>query len=152
MSDSNRYDDDILLWSEQQAAVIRRLCQTRRAPNDLHVENVAEEIESVGRSELASVVSHKLLAVIHVTKPAVEPDAESANRRRGELLIFCFNLRGRYAPSMRQRIDMDRIWQDDATRSRSGMVTGARDSSPFCRSNVRSASRIFWPSRLTSMR
>ena len=49
MSDSTLYDDDILLWSEQRAAVIRWLGQTLGiAPDDLDIENVAEEIESVG--------------------------------------------------------------------------------------------------------
>ena len=53
---STLYDDDILLWSEQQAAAIRRLGRSaREIPNELDIENVAEEIESVGRSELAAV-------------------------------------------------------------------------------------------------
>jgi Domain of unknown function DUF29 len=48
-------DDDILLWSEQQAAAIRKLGTSRRdLPNEFDIENVADEIESVGRSELAA--------------------------------------------------------------------------------------------------
>lgn len=41
------YDDDILLWSEKQAELIRKLGQTRRdLPSDLDIENVAEEIKN----------------------------------------------------------------------------------------------------------
>ena len=45
--------DDIVLWSEQQAETIRRLGATRREfPNELDVENVAEEIDSGLRGNL----------------------------------------------------------------------------------------------------
>jgi hypothetical protein len=47
---SDLYDTDILLWSEQQAAAIRR-----RAANEIDWENVAEEIESVGNEQLHAV-------------------------------------------------------------------------------------------------
>jgi hypothetical protein len=39
------YDTDIVLWSEQQAAALRR-----RAANEIDWENVAEEIEAVVRA------------------------------------------------------------------------------------------------------
>ena len=59
MSGPTLYDEDILLWSEQQGAAIRKLgATTRHLPNELDIENVAEEIESVGRSELAAVKSY----------------------------------------------------------------------------------------------
>ena len=41
------YDTDILLWSEQQAELLRR-----RAANALDWDNLVEEVEAVGRSEL----------------------------------------------------------------------------------------------------
>ena len=72
MSNSTLYDDDILLWSEQQAAAIRRLRETARGlPNELDIENVAEEIESVGRSELAAVESYIELILLHLIKLAI---------------------------------------------------------------------------------
>ena len=38
------YDDDIYAWTQQQAEVLRRLAETRRdLPNELDLENVAEE-------------------------------------------------------------------------------------------------------------
>jgi hypothetical protein len=111
MSDSTLYDDDILLWSEQQAAAIRRLRETARGfPNEVDIENVAEEIESVGRSELAAVESYIELILLHLIKLATEPEVQSASHWRQEIGAFHSGLRRRYAPSMSPRIDMDEIW------------------------------------------
>ena len=43
---SGLYDNDIALWAEQQADALRR-----RAANEIDWDNVAEEIESLGRSD-----------------------------------------------------------------------------------------------------
>jgi Domain of unknown function DUF29 len=107
---SNLYDDDILLWSEQQAAAIRRLGRASRVPNDLDIENVAEEIESVGRSELAAVESYIELIFLHLIKLTVESEGPSARHWRGEIAAFHSKARRRYSPSMRQRIDVNALW------------------------------------------
>jgi hypothetical protein len=111
MSDSRLYDDDILLWSEQQAAAIRRLARVRDVPNDLDIENVAEEIESVGRSELAAVRSYIRLIFAHLIKLAADGNSESRGHWQGEIVAFHADMIGRYAPSMRQRIDLDDLWR-----------------------------------------
>ena len=109
---SGLYDEDIVLWSEQQAEIIRRLGATRRdLPNELDLENVAEEIESVGRSELAAVESHLDLILGHLIKLFIEPGAEAARHRRSEIIGFHREVRRRYSPSMRQRIDLDDLWR-----------------------------------------
>jgi cytochrome P450 len=119
MSEQSLYDADILLWSEQQAEVIRRLGRTRRdVSNELDVENVAEEIESVGRSELAAVESLIRLVFVHLMKLALEPGADATRHWRGEIVAFHSEARRRYAPSMRQRLDLDKLW-----RSASEQVT-----------------------------
>lgn len=111
MSGSTLYDDDILLWSEEQAAAIRKLGTKRRdLPNELDIENVAEEIESVGRSELAAVEGYIELIFLHLIKLFVEADLLAARHWRSEILGFHLRMRRRYAPSMRQRIDIDAIW------------------------------------------
>jgi hypothetical protein len=118
MSNSTLYDDDILLWSEQQAAVIRKLGKTRRdLPNDLDIENVAEEVESVGRSELAAVESRIELILVHLIKLLLEPDVAAGRHWRSEIAGFHSEMSRRYAPSMRQRIDVDRLWQRSRRQS-----------------------------------
>ena len=112
MTDSTLYDDDILLWSEQQAAAIRKLGATRRyVPNELDIENVAEEIESVGRSEFTAVKSYLRQIFLHLIKLVVEADAPAVNHWLGEIVGFHDELIGHYAPSMRQRISLDAIWR-----------------------------------------
>ena len=118
MNDKTLYDDDILLWSEQQAAAIRKLGATRRnLPNELDIENVAEEIESVGRSELAAVKSYLRLIFLHLIKLVVESDAPAADHRHGEIVGFHAEMMERYAPSMRQRVDMKAIWRSAREQS-----------------------------------
>jgi hypothetical protein len=47
------YDEDILAWSERQGALLRRIAAGERVDDhDLDWDNVAEEIERVGRSQL----------------------------------------------------------------------------------------------------
>jgi hypothetical protein len=118
MSDSTLYDEDILLWSEQQAAALRRLGRTaREISNELDIENVAEEIESVGRSELAAVESYLDLVLVHLIKLVIEPDSPSARHWRSEIAGFHANARRRYSPSMRRRIDIDALWRSAREQS-----------------------------------
>jgi hypothetical protein len=111
MDNSTLYDDDILLWSEQQAAAIRQLGRTHRVPNDIDIENVADEIESVERSELAAVKSYIRLIFVHLMKLAMQTNAESAAHWRGEIVAFHSDMIGRYTPLMRQRIDIGQLWR-----------------------------------------
>jgi hypothetical protein len=121
-SDSMLYDEDILLWSEEQAEIIRRLGRTRRdLPNELDIENVAEEIESVGRSELAAVQSQIQNILVHLVKLAVEPESGAARHWRVEIAAFHGEVRRRYAPSMHHRIHFDQLW----TLARELAVLGA---------------------------
>jgi hypothetical protein len=111
MNHSALYDDDILLWSEQQAEIIRRLGRSRRnLPNEFDVENVAEEIESVGRSELAAVESQLQNILLHLMKLTIHREAVAIRHWRVEAVAFHGEVRRRYVPSMRQRIDLGQLW------------------------------------------
>jgi hypothetical protein len=87
------YDGDILAWSEQQSALLRRRAAGERVNDtDLDWPNIAEEIESVGRSERAALSSHIANIIEHLikleTSPAVEPRAgweETILRARSEV-------------------------------------------------------------------
>src|SRR5215210_7847095 len=77
------YDDDIYAWTQQQAEALRRLAGTRRdLPNELDLENVAEEIEDVGKSELHRVESFLRLIWIHLLTAASAPQARSQRKWR----------------------------------------------------------------------
>lgn len=112
MSDVADYDLDILLWSERQAALLRGLKERARGlPNELDLENVAEEIESVGRSELAAVRSLLRRLLEHLVKVVSKPDGEVATHLLSEIRAFQSDLADRLTPSMIRNIDMQKIWR-----------------------------------------
>jgi Domain of unknown function DUF29 len=61
------YDDDILIWSEEQAALLRRVAAGERV-NNVDWENVIEEIESVGSEQLHAVEALLGQALRHMLK------------------------------------------------------------------------------------
>ena len=107
-----RYEDDIYVWSRHQAAVLRRMAETPAAlPNDLDIENVAEEIETLGRSELQAVESRLVRMLEHVIKAASSPTAYPATMRQAEVTREQGDAENGYRPSMRQALDLERVWR-----------------------------------------
>jgi Domain of unknown function DUF29 len=100
-----RYERDILVWSQHQADLLRRLARGERV-NDVDRAHVAEEIEDMGLSELHSVESFLDLMLVHLLKLHAWSDTESRAHWRSEIVGFQKNARRRFAPSMRQRIDL----------------------------------------------
>ena len=105
------YDRDVLAWSEHQADLLRRLARGERV-NDLDWEHVVEEIEDVGLSELNSVRRYLRHMLAHLLKVQGWPDSSSTNHWRGEIVTFQKDAAQRFAPSMRQRIDLARLYAD----------------------------------------
>ena len=67
MPDGPRYDDDFYAWTQHQARVLREMAV---ADNRFDRENVAEEIESLGRSERDAVRSRVRRIIEHLLKLA----------------------------------------------------------------------------------
>jgi hypothetical protein len=106
------YDEDILAWSEQQAAALRRLASDPgRLPNELDLEHVIEEIEDVGQSQRNAVESYARQIYVHLIKLASQPDAPAAKHWRAEIVAFHNDLTSRVTPSMRNRLDLDVAWR-----------------------------------------
>jgi Domain of unknown function DUF29 len=74
------YGDDILLWSERQAELLRRMAAGERVNDQVDWENVAEEIESVGRTEPRACESHLVQALLHDLKAEAWPLARDVAR------------------------------------------------------------------------
>ncbi len=104
------YDDDIVTWAEEQAAAVRALAERPELSNALDWENVAEEIEGVGRSVIQGVESMLSLVLIHLIKYISAPMAQSTGSWRTEVVIFQATARRSYKAAMRQRIDWDDLW------------------------------------------
>jgi hypothetical protein len=107
------YEDDIVLWSERQADLLRRHAADQRA-NDLALDwpNIIEEIESVGNEQLHAVESLLLRALIHRLKSEAWPESRDVPHWRAEERTFRNQARRRFAPSMRQRVDLTGIYAD----------------------------------------
>ncbi len=63
---SDAYESDILLWSERQAQLLRRLAAGERVNDLVDWENVIEEVERVGSEQLHAVESLLLQALVHI--------------------------------------------------------------------------------------
>jgi Domain of unknown function DUF29 len=106
-----RYEHDVLAWSQHQADLLRRLGRGERV-NDVDWAHVAEEIEDVGLSELHSVESFLNLTLVHLLKLFAWPDSQSCAHWRGEIVTFQNNANRRFAPSMKQRIDISKLYAE----------------------------------------
>jgi hypothetical protein len=107
------YAADILRWSGQQADLLRRLARGERVNDAIDWENVAEEVESVGRSELHAVETLLSLAISHLLKAHCWPDGPTQHWRH-EAVSFLRGARRRFAPSMRQNLDLGTLYDQAA--------------------------------------
>jgi Domain of unknown function DUF29 len=76
------YDTDLLTWSERQAALLRRRAAGELV-NDAAIDwsNVAEEIESVGRSERRELRNRLARLLQHLLKWRYQPEHRSRSWR-----------------------------------------------------------------------
>lgn len=109
---SELYDDDILLWSAHQAALLRRRAAGELV-NDAEIDwtNVAEEIEDVGRSQLNAVESLLAQALRHMLKAEAWPAHRDAPSWRADAIDFRQQAKRRFAESMRQKIDLAQLYR-----------------------------------------
>jgi hypothetical protein len=109
---SDLYDEDIVLWSERQGELLRR-----RAAGELVNEaeldwpNIAEEIEAVGNEQRFAVESLLVQAIVHRLKAEAWPSCRDMETWLADSMRFRGDAASRFVPSMRQRIDLDRIWR-----------------------------------------
>src|SRR5215470_7417667 len=106
------YDEDVVLWSERQGALLRRRAAGELV-NDAELDwpNIAEEIESVGSEQRFAVESLLVQAIVHFLKAHAWPDCRDAPTWRADSMRFRGDAAARFVPSMRQRIDLTRIWR-----------------------------------------
>jgi Domain of unknown function DUF29 len=70
---NNLYDEDFVRWTEEQAAALR---QAKGSNLPLDWENLAEEIESLGRSDRRELRSQITRILRHLLKLEASPAAE----------------------------------------------------------------------------
>jgi len=113
------YDRDILSWSEHQADLPRRLGRGEGV-NGIDWAHVVDEIEDVGLSELHSVQSYLNLMLVHLMKIRLSPNSQALGHCRTEIVAFQNDAGRRFAPSMRQRIDLQALYEEATEQMEAG--------------------------------
>lgn len=100
------YDTDLLVWSTHQAELLRRMGAGERVNDQVDWENLAEEIESLGKRDRRELESRIRTVLVHLIKllvsPATEPRAgwqETIVRERAEIQSVI-----RQSPSLRPAV------------------------------------------------
>jgi hypothetical protein len=110
---SDLYDADILEWSQQQAARLRRLAAGERL-NEASPDwtNIIEEVESVGPEQLHAVGSLPVQALLHMLEVHAWPLSTVVPQWQAEARVFRADARRRFVPSMRERTNLASIHRD----------------------------------------
>ncbi|HEY3912003.1 MAG TPA: DUF29 domain-containing protein [Stellaceae bacterium] len=66
------YEEDFYAWTVEQARLLRA-----GEFSDLDVENIAEEIESMGRSDRREIKSRLTMLLVHLSKWRLQPQMQS---------------------------------------------------------------------------
>jgi len=105
---SAKYDEDFFAWTEDQARALRE-AGARRENAPVDWENVAEEIESVGKSDRRALESRLTRLIEHLLKlewsPAGEPRAgwrRTVREQRREIALLLED-----SPSLRGRLRLE---------------------------------------------
>ncbi len=133
------YEDDVYAWAHEQAALLRRLGRGKPGlPNALDLENIAEEIEGVARTELHRAESFLRLVLLHLIKIASAPQASAVEHWRAEVDQFHLDLLRSLSSSLKPKIELDKRWrlairQAQARLAQDGdrVVGGLPDSCPL---------------------
>src|ERR1700760_4817887 len=105
------YETDIVLWSEHQRDLLRRVAAGEAVNETPDWPNIIEEIESVGRGQLHAVESLLAQAITHTLKAQAWPRSREVPHWQAEARRFRGDAADRFTPSMRQRIDLARLYQ-----------------------------------------
>src|SRR5579863_759500 len=109
---SDLYEDDIVLWSERQGALLRRRAAGELVnERELDWPNIAEEIESVGNEQVHAVESLLVQALAHRLKAEAWPISPEVPGWRAEARRFRDDAVSRFAPSMRQKLDVAKLYR-----------------------------------------
>ena len=81
MSNTSLYERDFYAWANEQAALLRD-----RRLSEADIENIAEEIESMGRGEKRELVSRLTVLLLHLLKWQAQP-GRRGNSWRGSIRV-----------------------------------------------------------------
>jgi hypothetical protein len=115
------YEDDFYAWTRYQAAVLREMPV---ADNRFDRENVAEELEDLGRSYRDAVRSHLRRIIEHLLKLQYSPVRQPRYGWMGSILEARQAVSDKITPTMRRELEAElaRIYRDGSKRAGMGMI------------------------------
>ena len=116
---SDLYDTDIALWSEHQAALLRRRAAGQLVNDaDLDWPNIAEEIEALGRSERSSLRSKITTIIEHLMRLEASPATDPRRGRKATILRTRGDIRDllKDSPSLRPLVATMVVEQTERVR------------------------------------
>ncbi|MBI5164930.1 MAG: DUF29 domain-containing protein [Magnetospirillum sp.] len=116
------HDADFFRWTEEQAAALRSMPRS----NVLDSDNLAEEIEDMGRAELNKVASLLTQVLTHLLKLAIDPAAPAREHWVDEILAFQADARRAFSPGMRERLEIAELWYDAVRRAAAALAEAGR--------------------------
>lgn len=108
MTPSQQHETDFYGWTQEQAALLRAL---PRGSNRLDIDNLAEEIEDMGRAEMKEISSLLRQTLTHLIKIAIDYEAQSVAHWVTEVSSFQSDAVLAFSPGLKQRLDLPKIWK-----------------------------------------
>jgi len=120
MSDGPRYDDDFYAWTRHQAMVLRTMAA---ADNRFDRENVAEEIEDLGRSERDAVRSQIRRIIEHLLKLAYSPAQQPRFDWMASIAEARATLGDKLSPTLQRDAEnlLPKLYEDGRDRAELGL-------------------------------
>jgi hypothetical protein len=106
------HDNDFLQWTEQQAALLRRIAAREPVNEAPDWPNIIEAIERAGSEQLHAVTSLLVQALVHMLKAESWPQATNSPEWLAAARRFRADAVDRFSPSMRHRIDLASLYAD----------------------------------------
>ncbi|WP_448189054.1 DUF29 domain-containing protein [Azospirillum sp. sgz301742] len=122
MSGKFAYDEDYYAWTQEQARLLREAATTRiNMPLDF--ENLAEEIESMGRSDARALSSALMRVIEHLLKLEHSTAADPRAGWRRSVVNHRIDAEEELetSPSLRGRIDLGRIHRNALRLAANGL-------------------------------
>lgn len=106
--DRSAHARDFVAWTREQADLLRAI---PRETSPLDLDNLIEEIEDMGRSEIREVSNLLRQTLVHLLKIAIDPEASARVHWFDEVIAFQGDATLAFSPSLARRIDLARIWR-----------------------------------------
>ena len=115
MTASGRYEQDFFGWANEQAALLRA-GQLSAAD----IEHIAEEIESMGRSEQQQLESRLIVLILHLLKWRFQPNLRGSSWR-----LTMKEQRSRIARHLRKNPSLQAVLDETIADAYSDAIIGA---------------------------